>query len=76
MIQTAHFRVVFRGLIKIIIANDNNLFSCLSNKILLLANGKHLNVVRLYIGFCNSGLVQRLVNVGHWALLLEHLPGS
>lgn len=70
------FRILFRGLIKIIITKDNNMFSYFSNKILLLANGKHLNMVRLYIGFCNSGLIQSLVNVGHRAFLLEHLPGS
>lgn len=76
MTKLTCFRIVFRGLIKIIITKDNNMFSYFSNKILLLANGKHLNTVRLYIGFCNSGLVQSLVNVGHWAFLLEHLPGS
>lgn len=65
MIKMTCFRRVFRGLIKIIVAQDNNMFSYFSNKTLLLANGKHLNMVRLYIGFCNSGLVQRLVNVGH-----------
>lgn len=70
------FRIVFRGLIKIIITKDNNMFSYFSNKILLLTNEKHLNMVRLYIGFCNNGLVQSLVNVGHRAFLLEHLPGS
>lgn len=75
-IRTTCFRMMFRGLIKIIIAKDNNMFSYFSNKKLLLANGKHLNMVRLYIGFCNSGLVQSLVNVGHQAFLLERLPGS
>lgn len=70
------FRIVFRGLIKIIVTKDNNTFLYFSNKILLLANEKHLNMVRLYIGFCNSGLGQSLVNVGHRAFLLEHLPDS